>query len=412
MVNNNNKRAAYLHVWSRSFHSKLIFYFRLDIFLFLYLMILIDIMERTCKSCKSNELSVETWLVCMKCGDVQEELIDDLCALSGNETTREKGRVKSYEAYERLTGRIRNETNSAETRRQICRAKVLNDMRKAAKQLVKHSSALDETMNLINNTFQLYKGRLLNSKKYGLVGACIYYMSAKYQLGISLADICKSLGIKMKVISSCLKQVRQLCPDNKFARPSINDLVQRFVDELATKSYVPTSLDTGNLLGTEIEPQPLIENDDRQVLHNRIILLIDLFEAMHPYNGPAPQNMITALLYHAWKSLDTFKIIAINFRSPLDSRASANDNQIQQSNSTQTRYKHKIGFEKFCQICNFKYSPNASSIVSKIQSSLLKLGKYLGDVNKINLPFYLKDIIENSPHLIQEYKNNEGGIQI
>lgn len=176
-------------------------------------------MAASCKTCSSIEFSVEnSEKVCMTCGEVQDDFMDDgrLCMLPDNEAVIDSCRNKSFEANQRLTGRIRGETNDADTRRQICREKLITDMRRLVKQLIKHPSAVEETMGLIEATFRAYKSRLLSSKKLGLVGACVYYLSAKHQLGISLATICKAIGIKMKVISVCLKLVRQLCPEFEF----------------------------------------------------------------------------------------------------------------------------------------------------------------------------------------------------
>lgn len=378
-------------------------------------------MESTCKTCESKDLIIENCeRVCTNCGDVQEDLPNDqgnLCMLPDDEAIVSNFRDKKCDANERLTNRIRNETNSASVKRQICREKLLDDMRRVVKQLIKHPTAVNETMDLVSSTLKAYKGRLLTSRKYGLVGACIYYLSAKHQLGISLTDISKVLGIKMRVISICLKQVRDLCPNFEYERPNIKDLVKRFVDDMATKHYDLTSLEatnpTGSCIGKTREPKPLIDNKDKIVLQDRVMLLVDLFEAMHPYNQPAPQSLIVAVIYHAWRSLDTFKMIAVNLKSEIqnindfDSTVKLNLESDELTNRRAITVKHSISYEKFCQLCNLKYSSNGHKIVSKLQSSLLMLGKYLGDVNKINLPWFLKDIIENSPHLIQEHMRTE-----
>lgn len=370
--------------------------------------------------------------ICTGCGDVQEEFTTtgghpgNLCMLPDDEAIVDNFRNKNCEANERLTARIRNETNSNDTKRQIGREKLLVEMRRIVKQLIKHPIAVDETVDLIGSIFKAHQGRLLSSKKYGLVGACIYFISAKHQIGISLADICKVLGIKLKVISVCLKQVRDLCPDFEYERPNIKDLVKKFVDELATKHYDLASLEAainpqdksyppmGEI--SKLTTQPLIDGKDKKVLQDRVILLINLFEAMHPYNQPSPQSMITAVIYHAWRSLDTFKLIAVNLKTSMNNIIrssestkvdSTNDSHEQQINRQAITVKHSISYEKFCQLCNLKYSSNGQKIVTKLQSSLLDLGKYLGDVNKINLPWFLKDIIENSPHLIQEHMRTE-----
>lgn len=380
-------------------------------------------MAASCKTCSSIEFSVEnSEKVCMTCGEVQDDFMDDgrLCMLPDNEAVIDSCRNKSFEANQRLTGRIRGETNDADTRRQICREKLITDMRRLVKQLIKHPSAVEETMGLIEATFRAYKSRLLSSKKLGLVGACVYYLSAKHQLGISLATICKAIGIKMKVISVCLKLVRQLCPEFEFERPNIKHMVNKFIDDLSTKVYDPSSLENHSpikgRLSVEHRPvQPLLEAKDRVVLQNRVMLLIDLFEAMHPYNQPTPQSLIGAVTYHAWKSLDTFKLLALNLSSEIQhisGQTSTTSDLIDDSDEHQRRknaikVKHSISYEKFCQLCNIKYSSNGHRIVSKLQSSLLMLGRPLGDVNKINLPWYLKDIIENSPDLIKEHMRSE-----
>lgn len=380
-------------------------------------------MSSHCESCESNNFTVENCeRICTNCGDVQEEFADEgrLCILADNEAIVDSYRNKNYEANQRLTGRIRGETNSSETKKVISREKLLDDMRRVVKQLVKHPSAVDETMELVDSTFQAHKGRLLNNKKLGLVGACIYYLSAKHQLGISLTDICKTMSIRMKIISICLKQVRQLVPQFEYERPNIKDLVRKYIDELATKHYDLNSLEqiSPTKGGPSVMPKqlkPLIDNKDRIVLMNRVMLLIKLFEAMHPYNQPTPQSLIIAVIYHAWRSLDTFKMIAVNLGSRIHSGVSKPEMQMNVNNDFEdnrfhpktTQVKHSINFERFCQVCNLKYSSNGYKIVSKLQSSLLMLGRHLGDVNKINLPWYLKDIIENSPHLIQEHMRAE-----
>lgn len=392
-------------------------------------------MDLVCKNCESKDFTLENCeRICTNCGDVQDELADEgrLCMLPDNEAVIDNFRNKNYDANERLTGRIRGETNSADAKRQVCREKLLDDMRRIVKQLIKHPSAVDETMDLINSTLQAYQGRLLHSKKLGLVGACIYYLSAKHQLGISLTDISKVINVKMKVINICLKQVRQLCPKFEYERPNIKDLVKKHIDQMATKYYDLSSIDvTSPIKGqsssggtnssngdSHLEPQPLIDNKDRVVLQNRVMLLIELFEAMHPYNQPTPQSLITAVIYHAWRSLDTFKMIALNLSSSISAsipgHGNSSDEQsaLELSDEQQLRrraikVKHSISFEKFCQICDLKRSSSGYKIVSKLQSSMLMLGRHLGDVNKINLPWYLKDIIENSPHLIQEHMRTE-----
>lgn len=392
-------------------------------------------MNGKCRSCESTDVTIENCeRICTNCGDVQEEfdngsneaIIDPgcLCMLPDNNTIEENHRNKKFEANQRLTARIRGETNNAETKRKISREKLMDDMRKLVKLLIKHASAVDETMDLINSTLNAYKGRLLTSKKLGLVGACIYYLSAKHQLGISLNDICKVMNIRLKVISVCLKQVKQLSPKFEYERPNLKDLVAKYINELAIKHYDANSMETNiidnnstsnttSTTKTIPEFRPLIDSKDRIVLQNRVMLLIDLFEAMHPYNQPTPQSLITAVVYHAWRSLDTFKMIAINLSSNINnishtnSRSNDDDYEEQQVNRKAIKVKHSISFEKFCNICNVKYSSNGYKIVSKLQSSLLMLGRHLGDVNKINLPWFLKDIIENSPHLIQEHMRND-----
>lgn len=342
--------------------------------------------------------------------------------LPDNEAIVDNYRDKSFEANHRLTSRIRGETNTSDVKRRISRERLIEEARRVVKQVIKHPSAVDETMDLIQSTFKAYKSRLLASKKLGFIGACIYYLSAKHQLGISLTDICKAIHIKMRVISICLKQVRQLCPQFEYERANIKDLVRKHIDELATKHYdmttldvvTPSKRDSARAKGTS-EIQTLIDSKDRFVLENRVMLLIDLFEAMHPYNQPTPQSLITAVVYHAWRSLDTFKTIAVNLSADLSlmNNPENSDEQLgkirdeEHANKKSIRVKHSISYEKFCHICNLKYSSNGHKIVSKLQSSLLMLGKYLGDVNKINLPWYLKDIIENSPHLIQEHMRTE-----
>lgn len=341
--------------------------------------------------------------------------------LPDNEAVVDNYRDKNFEANDRLTNRIRGETNTSDVKRRISRERLIEEARRIVKQLIKHPSAVDETMDLIQSIFRAYKSRLLASKKLGFIGACIYYLSAKHQLGISLTDICKAINIKMRVISICLKQVRQLCPEFEYERATIKDLVRKHIDDLAIKHYDMTTLDivtpskNDSLRSKNTsEIQTLIDSKDRFVLENRVMLLIDLFEAMHPYNQPTPQSLITAVVYHAWRSLDTFKTIAVNLSADLslmhnsgNSEQHSKTQDEEQVNKKSIRVKHSISYEKFCHICNLKYSSNGHKIVSKLQSSLLMLGKYLGDVNKINLPWYLKDIIENSPHLIQEHMRTE-----
>lgn len=378
-------------------------------------------MDESCKTCGLKEFVTENHeRICISCGDVIEELdvVGRLCSLPDNDTVVDSFRNKGYEANQRLTGRIRNETNCIATKRKINRNRIVDDMRKVVKQFIKHPAAIDETMDLVESTFLSFTGRLLTCKKIGLVGACVYYMSAKHQLGISLHDICNATGIKMKVMSSCLKNVRQLCPDFEYERPNIKDLVRKYVDELANKHYDLNSLDISaptrsgfNHKANRNEIKPLIDPEDRVVLQNRVMLLIDLFEAMHPYNQPSPQSLIVAVIYHAWKSLDTFKMIAVNLSSSVhdspSNEAVTEFGDDQQISDMAMRVKHTISYEKFCHICNLRYSSNGYRIVSKLQSSLLMLGKYLGDVNKINLPWFLKDIIDNSAHLIQEHMRSE-----
>lgn len=377
-------------------------------------------MDLVCKSCESKDFTVEGFeRVCTNCGEVQDDLVDEgqLCMLPDNDAIEDNLRNKNYESNQRLTFRIRGEGNDAAGRRRINREKLLDESLKLVKQLIKDPSAIEETMDLIGATFAGHEGRLIHSRKIGLVGACIYYLGAKHQLGISLFDICKTLGVKMKVMNVCLKQVKSLCPDFEYERPNIKDLVKKFIDQLATKHYdlsnVEDNVDpsqTSEQTGSKL--QPLITQTDKYVLYNRVILLIDLFEAMHPFSQPTPQCLILAVVYHAWKSLDTFKMIAINLSSKIQSSLSEPTAESsvsgQQSTSEKKAYKtfrikHSISYERFCSICNIRYSKNGYRIVSKLQSSLLMLGQFLGDVNKVNLPWFLKDIIENSPHLIQEH---------
>lgn len=380
-------------------------------------------MDINCKNCKSNKLILENCeQICTDCGEVQDELVDEgrLCILPDNETIEDAFRNKEIESNDRLTHRIRGEAGDAESRRRITREKLLDESRKIVKQLVKHPAAIDETMDLIKSTFQTYKGRLICTRKLGLIGACIYYLSAKHQLGTTLADVCKTLNIKMKVMTVCLKEVKLLCPNFEYERPNIRDLVKKFIDQMSTKYYDLPATDRPG----DSQRQPLIDQKDKVVLQNRVILLIDLFEATHPYNQPTPRSLIAAVVYHAWRSLDTFKMIAIGIQNlsyktvNSDPQDNGNNNQLvtttidnsaPQDNTDKidekvtTRVKHSIGYEKFCQICNIKYSKNGYKVVCKLQSSLIMLGKCLGDVNKITLPWFLKDIIENSPHLIQEH---------
>jgi hypothetical protein len=233
----------------------------------------------------------------------------------------------------------------------------------------------------------------------------------------------------MKVINICLKEVKSLCPNFEYERPNIRDLVRKFVDRIASKHYNPASRDLSStdthfsnhgdhLNGPtkKQETQPLIDNKDKKVLENRVMLLLDLFETMHPYKQPSPQSLVTAVIYHAWKSLDTFKAIASNLKRKIHDldRCDSPPALIMaedEINHMRTTAKHSIGYEKFCELCNLKYSSNGHKIVTKLQSSLLVLGRHLGDVNKLNLPWYLKDIIENSPHLIQEHKRTDSSSQ-
>ena len=386
-------------------------------------------MDLFCKHCKSDEfISEGSERVCTNCGGVQEDFPGggvDLCMVPDGETMIDNARSKKYEVHDRLTDRIRGETSGADAKRRISREKLLVEMRRIVKQLVKHPGVVDETMDLVSATLKAHQGRLLSSKKLGLVGACIYHLSAKHQLGISLTDICKVIGIKMKVMSVCLKQVRDLCPNFEYERPNIKYLVKKFVDLMASRHYNLSALSFKSPNKRESEMQPLIDSKDKSVLQARVMLLIELFESMHPFNQPTPQSLITAVIYHAWRSLDTFKLIALNLRSelqtieppeapssppsspslpalPSSSRSVTNEQQ-----RKVITVKHSISFEKFCQLCSFKYSSNGHKIVSKLQASLLMLGRHLGDVNKLNLPWFLKDIIENSPHLIQEHMRAE-----
>lgn len=382
-------------------------------------------MTQPCKGCESTDFAVEGHeRVCTTCGQVQEELPGDdnhLTMLSDHQTVIDNLGSKAFDNGGRLNNRIRGETQSADSRRRICKAKILDEMRRIVKKLIKEPSTVEETMELMNATFQAYRKRMLSDKKNGLVGACIYYLSAKHQLGISLTDICKVLGIKMKVINVCLKEVKALCPNFEYERLNIKDLVRKFVDRIASKNYDLPHHDATT--SSQVDPevckarikanvQPLISNKDKKVLEDRVMLLLDLFEAMHPYKQPSPQSLITAVIYHAWKSLDTFKAIALNLKQTIhDLEGSESPPPLvvadEELDPTPTAAKHSIGYEKFCEMCNLKYSSNGHKIVTKLQSSLLVLGRHLGNVNKINLPWYLKDIIENSPHLIKEHKRSE-----
>lgn len=369
--------------------------------------------ESPCKGCNSRQFSQETCdKVCMNCGDVQEELINEanLCTIPDNETAKDKYRNKEYEANYRLNPRLRTETNSSATRKKICLQRTMNDMRAVVKKLIKDPKAVDETLELLDCAFKAHQGRLINSMKYGILGACIYYQSAKHQLGLSLVDICKVLDVKLRIINICLRKVKQLCPNFEYERPNIKDLIGRLIDDLSNKSYDATMLqplDSGS--PETLQSLPVIEAKDRTVLHNRIMLLIDLYEAMHPFTQPAPQSLITAVVYHAWRSLDTFKTIAVNLRDNINSLCPGSGSTKPDEtaiNHGSLHLKRSISYEKFCQICDLKYSSNGHKLVSKLQSSLLLLGRHLGDVNKINLPWYLKDIIENSPLLIQEHRTD------
>ena len=385
-------------------------------------------MSQACVTCAGKEFSIENCeRICTNCGDVQEEFPGDpgdLCMIPDGDAAVDNFRNKNYEATERLTDRIRGETNSADTRRHISREKLLDEMRRVVKQLIKHPNAVDETMDLISSTLKAYSGRLLTSKKQGFAGACIYYMSAKHQLGISLTDICKTLNIRMKVINVCLKQVRSSCPDFEYERPNIKDLVKKFIDDMATQQFdtntnaEDSQIQADSLYQTKRSKSScyLIDHQDKSVLQDRVMLLIDLFESMHPYNQPTPQRLISAVTYHAWRSLDTFKMIALNLKSTIQGNSSMQDSSFtehpgrltnDQPHNGATIAKHSISFERFCQLCNLKYSSNCHKIVSKLQSSLLMLGRHVGDVNKVNLPMFLKDIIDNSPHLIKEHRRSE-----
>ena len=366
---------------------------------------------QACKNCEGSDFVMETCeRVCTNCGEVQEEILGDegdLRMLSDNQTVSDNISNKKFDTNSRLNNRVRGETQCADTRRQISRVKIMGEMQRLVRLLIKEPSAIDETIDLINLTFLSYKGRMLASKKYGLAGACIYYLSAKHQLGISLNDICNVLRIRMKVISVCLKQVKCLCPDFEYERPNIRDLVKKLIDEISLRAFDLNLLDTTTK--TQNQCQPLISNKDKSVLQDRVMLLLDLFEAMHPYKQPTPKILVTAVTYHAWRSLDTFKLIALNLKRDMqnsDSHDTQNevfDDSEEQITRSVMMAKHSIGYEKFCQLCDLKYSSNGQKIVTKLQSSLLMLGKYLGDVNKINLPLFLKDIIDNAPHLIQEH---------
>lgn len=381
-------------------------------------------MSRTCGACGSEDFALENCeRVCTNCGDVQEDVTGeegDLRMLSDNQTVRDNIGLKKFDTGDHLTGRVRGETQCANTRRQVNREKVLDEVRRLVRKMIKEPCAVDETMDLIESTFKAYEGRMMASKKHGLVGACIYYLSAKHQLGISLNDICKVLGIKVKVISSCLKIVRSLCPDFEYERPNIRDLVRKFIDGMSVRSYDVMSLDTSQERDssdkTSTEWQPLIHTKDKKVLQDRVMLLLDLFGVMHPYKQPSPHSLVTAVIYHAWRSLDTFIMIALNLKrditqqsdcEPGSSKGEAVVDPEELRHRRAITAKHCIGFEKFCQLCDVKYNSNGHKIVTKLQSSLLQLGRYLGDVNKINLPMFLKDIIDNAPHLIQEHLRTE-----
>lgn len=380
-------------------------------------------MSQACKTCESLDFAIENCeRVCTNCGDVQEEILGDegdLRMLSDNQIVSDNIGSKKFNTADRLNSRVRGEAQCACTRRQLNREKVIDEVRRLVRQIIKEPCAVDETMDLIYSTFEAYEGRMMASKKYGLVGACIYYLGAKHQLGISLNDICKLLGIRVKVISVCLKQVKSLCPNFEYERPNIRDLVRKFIDGMSTKSYDVMSFDTTSQAQdpsgrSPTEWQPLIDTKDKDVLQDRVMLLLDLFEAMHPYKQPSPLSLVTAVIYHAWRSLDTFKLIALNLRrdlhradEPGSSTSKAMVDSEEQMHRRAITAKHCIGFEKFCQLCDVKYNSNGHKIVTKLQSSLLKLGKYLGDVNKINLPMFLKDIIDNAPHLIQEHMRTE-----
>lgn len=381
-----------------------------------------------CKTCQKNEFIVENCeRICTNCGDVQDELVDEhrLCMVPDQEAQNDTYRNKNQESNERLNGRIRNETNDAQTRKRISREKMLDESKRMVKQLIKHPDAVSETMELVNITLNSYQGRLMQSKRQGLVAACIYYLSSKHQLGITLADICKIWGIKMKVMSASLKQVKHLCPNYEYERPNIRDLVNKFVDQLESRQYDLTSPTDSNVESDQdVAKQPLLDPKDKTVLTNRVMLLIDLYEAMYPFNQPTPQSLITAVVYHAWRSLDTFRMIAVNLSTNMRQLSSAltgnKDKAIMDNETTDAtdltenngiQVKHKISYEKFCHICDIKFSKNGYKVVRKVQNSLLILGKCFGDINKLNLPWYLKDIIDNSAHLIQEHMKSNVQIE-
>lgn len=353
-----------------------------------------------CKTCGSSEWDTENHeRVCTNCGDVQESLEELLCNLPDHGTVLDTNRNKNYEANQRLTGRIRGETQSSSARKNVNTEKVLDEIGRKVKLLVKNADALHEVTELVSQVVKSCKKRLTSDKKLGLAGACVYYVSAKYRLGLSLTSICKELGIKLKVINVSLRQVKEIMPNYEFERPNMKDLVTKYIDELSPKHCDITSLNIDNLgTVTSLKTLPFITNEDKGVLTNRVLLLVDLFEATHPYNQPNPQTLIIAVIYHAWKSLDTFKLIAEQLHS--SKNISPSEEQQRQIH----RMKNLISYEKFCSAFDIRYSSNGYKIVREIQGSLLTLGRYMGNVNKLNLPWFLNDIIDNSSDLMKEHK--------
>lgn len=369
--------------------------------------------HETCKTCQKNNFTIENCeRICTYCGEVQDELVDEgrLCMIPDQETLEDNFRNKNQEANDRLNGRIRGETNDAQTRKLISREKIFDESRRMVKQMIKHPDAVTEAMDLVKRTLNSYQGRLTHSKRQSLVAACVYYLSSRHQLGITLAELCKQWGLKMKHMNISLKQVKQLSPDYEYERPNIRDLVAKFIDRIESRQFEIFNPDDSDVSIT----QTLLESKDKQVLTNRVMLLIDLFEAMHPFNQPSPQCLISAVVYHAWRSLDTFRMIAVNLSSNMRRLSSALSGQSKEVpyepeamshaiGINGNQFKHQISYEKFCKICDIKCSNNSYNIVRKVQSSLLILGKCFGDINKLNLPWYLKDIIDNSTHLIQQH---------
>lgn len=320
-------------------------------------------------------LSKQYEYVCCNCGDIIGPSDVEFNGLPDSEAFVDNLRNKDIEASSRLTGRIRNETNSSGRDKQIYRKKILADARKTVQKLVKDTNSVEEIMTMLERALDNLR-RTSSAGKSALIGSSIYIISKKNDLGITICDICKSLDIKLKSFNKSLRHIKHTDPQDFDSK---SDIYEGCIKSIMRKPVLNSLEPTG-----------------KYMMEKKIKLILLISEKMNAYSQRSPQCIVPAATYLAWKSTNMFETLGT-----------------EHDGVKRELLKSDISFTKFCVLIDVKKTNRMSSLTTELTSLIMKLAIPFCNIEKRKDLNYLLDcIIENSPALLEEHltikANSEG----